>query len=174
FAAGFYKEPQAALLAALHEVVHAPLPAEPEEAVEAGEPAGAVEPAETAETAAAVAVDAPDTDIDAGPVTGVAPFEPLSADAGAEAEAQAGAEAEAEAEAEAGTAVTSGEAGDGVQDIDDDIDVLDTIDVDLFPIFTEEALELLPRLGGALRQWVARPENGSARAEVLRALHTLK
>ncbi|HAJ14297.1 MAG TPA: histidine kinase, partial [Comamonadaceae bacterium] len=29
FAAGFYKEPQAALLAALHEVVHAPLPAEP-------------------------------------------------------------------------------------------------------------------------------------------------
>lgn len=173
FAAGFYKEPQAALLAALHEVVHAPLPAEPAELAEpeeAVEPAGAVAPAETAETAAAVAADAPDTDTDTGPVTGVAPFEPLSADAGDEAEAQAG----AEAEAEAGTAVTSGEAGDGVQDIDDDIDVLDTIDVDLFPIFTEEALELLPRLGGALRQWVARPENGSARAEVLRALHTLK
>jgi len=60
------------------------------------------------------------------------------------------------------------------QDIDDDIDVLDTIDADLFPIFTEEALELLPQLGGALRQWVARPDNNSARAEVLRNLHTLK
>jgi len=61
-----------------------------------------------------------------------------------------------------------------VQDIDDDIDVLDTIDVDLFPIFAEEAMELLPQLAGALRQWVSRPDNGSARAEVLRNLHTLK
>ncbi|MCW5653105.1 MAG: Hpt domain-containing protein [Hydrogenophaga sp.] len=61
-----------------------------------------------------------------------------------------------------------------VQDIDDDIDVVDTIDVDLFPIFAEEAMELLPQLAGALRQWVARPDNGSARAEVLRNLHTLK
>jgi chemosensory pili system protein ChpA (sensor histidine kinase/response regulator) len=61
-----------------------------------------------------------------------------------------------------------------VQDIDDDIDALDTIDVDLFPIFADEALELLPQLGGALRQWVVRPDNGSARSEVLRNLHTLK
>ena len=61
-----------------------------------------------------------------------------------------------------------------VQDIDDDIDVLDTIDIDLFPIFAEEAQELLPQLEGALRQWVARPDNGSARSEVLRNLHTLK
>jgi chemosensory pili system protein ChpA (sensor histidine kinase/response regulator) len=58
--------------------------------------------------------------------------------------------------------------------IDDDIDVVDVIDPDLFPIFEEEALELLPQLGGALRQWSARPENESARSEVLRALHTLK
>jgi chemosensory pili system protein ChpA (sensor histidine kinase/response regulator) len=61
-----------------------------------------------------------------------------------------------------------------VQDIDDDIDVLDTIDVDLFPIFADEAHELLPMLEAALRQWVARPDNGSARGEVLRLLHTLK
>ncbi|HSX92983.1 MAG TPA: Hpt domain-containing protein [Hydrogenophaga sp.] len=60
------------------------------------------------------------------------------------------------------------------QDIDDDIDAVDTIDVDLFPIFEEEALELLPQLGSALRQWSARPEDGAARGEVLRALHTLK
>lgn len=61
-----------------------------------------------------------------------------------------------------------------VQDIDDDIDAIDTIDVDLFPIFSEEADELLPQLAGALRQWSARPDNASARAEVLRNLHTLK
>lgn len=57
---------------------------------------------------------------------------------------------------------------------DDDIDVLDVIDPDLFPIFEEEALELLPNLGGALRQWSARPTNMAARGELLRALHTLK
>ncbi|WP_461467036.1 hybrid sensor histidine kinase/response regulator [Melaminivora sp.] len=60
------------------------------------------------------------------------------------------------------------------QDDDDDIDVLDVIDPDLFPIFEEEAAELLPSLGGALRQWSARPDNLSARSELLRALHTLK
>ena len=48
------------------------------------------------------------------------------------------------------------------------------LDPELFAFFEEEALELLPRLGGALRQWHARPDNGSAREEVLRALHTLK
>jgi chemosensory pili system protein ChpA (sensor histidine kinase/response regulator) len=48
------------------------------------------------------------------------------------------------------------------------------LDSELFVFFEEEALELLPRLGGALRQWHARPDNVSARDEVLRALHTLK
>ena len=57
---------------------------------------------------------------------------------------------------------------------DDDIDAIDAIDAELFPIFDEEATELMPQLGGALRQWSARPENLSARIEVLRALHTLK
>ena len=57
---------------------------------------------------------------------------------------------------------------------DDDIDAVDALDVDLFPIFEEEALELLPQLGGALRQWMARPDNLGARNEVLRVLHTLK
>src|SRR5450830_1077213 len=56
----------------------------------------------------------------------------------------------------------------------DALDVLDALDVDLFPIFEEEALELLPQLGGALRQWLARPDNLGARNEVLRVLHTLK
>ena len=59
-------------------------------------------------------------------------------------------------------------------EVDDDIDAVDAIDFELFPIFEEEAQELLPQLGGAMRQWFARPENQSARMEVLRALHTLK
>lgn len=57
---------------------------------------------------------------------------------------------------------------------EDELDAIDQIDRDLFPIFEEEAVELLPQLGSALRQWVARPENMGARSEVLRVLHTLK
>ncbi len=57
---------------------------------------------------------------------------------------------------------------------DDEIDAVDAIDDELFPIFDEEAAELMPQLGGALRQWSARPDNLSARLEVLRTLHTLK
>ena len=57
---------------------------------------------------------------------------------------------------------------------DDDIDAIDAIDTELFPIFDEEAAELMPQLGSALRQWSARPDNLSARLEVLRTLHTLK
>ncbi len=57
---------------------------------------------------------------------------------------------------------------------EDDIDAVDALDVDLFPFFEEEALELLPQLSGALRQWTARPGNLGARNEILRVLHTLK
>ena len=59
-------------------------------------------------------------------------------------------------------------------DVDDEIDAVDAIDPELFQIFDEEASDLMPQLGGALRQWSARPDNLSARMEVLRALHTLK
>jgi chemosensory pili system protein ChpA (sensor histidine kinase/response regulator) len=57
---------------------------------------------------------------------------------------------------------------------DDDIDAQDYLDEDLLPIFQEEAQELMPQLGTALRQWVAYPDNLSARNEILRLLHTLK
>jgi chemosensory pili system protein ChpA (sensor histidine kinase/response regulator) len=60
------------------------------------------------------------------------------------------------------------------EDMDDEIDAVDAIDPDLFPIFEEEGAELMPQLGGALRQWSARPDNHGARNEVLRSLHTLK
>ena len=56
----------------------------------------------------------------------------------------------------------------------DEFDAIDVIDPDLFPIFEEEAIELLPALGGALRQWSTYPENLAARSDLLRALHTLK
>lgn len=56
---------------------------------------------------------------------------------------------------------------------EDDIDVADAIDPDLFPIFEEEAVELMPQLGGALRQWSTQP-GGSGRGDALRVLHTLK
>ena len=59
-------------------------------------------------------------------------------------------------------------------EIDDEIDVQDALDPDLFEIFEEEALELFPATASALRQWTARPDNMSARGEVLRGLHTLK
>lgn len=57
---------------------------------------------------------------------------------------------------------------------DDEIDAQDNLDEDLLPIFQEEAQELMPQLGTALRQWVAYPDNLSARNEILRLLHTLK
>ncbi len=60
------------------------------------------------------------------------------------------------------------------EDMDDEFDAVDAIDPDLFSIFEEEGAELMPQLGGALRQWSARPDNLGARNEVLRALHTLK
>ncbi|HYD77730.1 Hpt domain-containing protein [Ramlibacter sp.] len=56
---------------------------------------------------------------------------------------------------------------------EDDIDVADAIDPDLFPIFEDEAVELFPRMGAALRQWAQQGQRGG-RDEVLRALHTLK
>lgn len=56
----------------------------------------------------------------------------------------------------------------------DDIDVADAIDPDLFPIFEEEAAELMPALGSSLRLWAGRPDNRAPRDEVLRVLHTLK
>jgi len=57
---------------------------------------------------------------------------------------------------------------------DDDIDAIDNLDDDLYPIFEEEAAELLPLLSASLRQWVAAPDQLKSRSEVLRVLHTLK
>ena len=60
------------------------------------------------------------------------------------------------------------------EEVADDIDSVDAIDPDLFPIFEEECAELMPRLGSTLRQWAEQPGNQGSRLEVLRVLHTLK
>jgi chemosensory pili system protein ChpA (sensor histidine kinase/response regulator) len=50
----------------------------------------------------------------------------------------------------------------------------DELDEQLLPIFLEEAAELLPRIGGILRQWRGAPDDHAARDALKRALHTLK
>ena len=153
FAAGFFKEPSPDLLAALDRLLHAPVPStegldiEPLSGWDAELPSDAAPGIEST----------------------VAPDDVASAFAPPDFEATGLGDP-----ATVIAPLVEAESQGPVQDIDDDIDVLDTIDVDLFPIFADEALELLPQLGAALRQWVARPENTSARAEVLRNLHTLK
>ncbi|MDO9436817.1 Hpt domain-containing protein [Hydrogenophaga sp.] len=167
FAAGFLKTANEDLVAALYRVVHDPRPqVKATDGVEALRQDGAL-------TALASGFEArPEleltTESDAAPaeIELVAPVLSLTG-------FEAPAPVEHVAEFTAPHADTTRVHG-RVQDIDDDIDVLDTIDVDLFPIFAEEAQELIPQLGSALRQWVARPENTSARGEVLRNLHTLK
>lgn len=57
---------------------------------------------------------------------------------------------------------------------DADIDVHDAIDPDLFPIFEEEALELIPQLSGDLRHWMAEPERRDWAEACMRSLHTFK
>jgi chemosensory pili system protein ChpA (sensor histidine kinase/response regulator) len=151
FAAGFLKEPNPELLAALRRVVHAPMAQQMSDTPPESVDERADTPVSAAQTEAHPA-DAVLADLvlpEAGNLDLPALARPSSEPAQVPAH-------------------------EPVQDIDDDIDALDTIDVDLFPIFAEEAQELLPRLGGALRQWVARPDNASARGEVLRNLHTIK
>ena len=52
--------------------------------------------------------------------------------------------------------------------------VADDIDADLLPIFLEEARELVPQVGDALRRWRASPVNHAPVTELARHLHTLK
>jgi chemosensory pili system protein ChpA (sensor histidine kinase/response regulator) len=59
-------------------------------------------------------------------------------------------------------------------DDESDIDVEDSVDPDLFPIFEEEAQELLPQLASQTRQWLSMPDNPAAAAACMRTLHTFK
>ena len=57
---------------------------------------------------------------------------------------------------------------------DEDIDQVDAVDAELFPIFQEEAQELLPRLHAGLRDWAVEPANAQAATACMRCLHTFK
>ncbi len=59
-------------------------------------------------------------------------------------------------------------------DNEDDIDAIDAVDAELFPIFEEEAEELLPQLSARLREWARRPADSAPAAGCMRTLHTLK
>ncbi|HEY2927672.1 Hpt domain-containing protein [Piscinibacter sp.] len=63
---------------------------------------------------------------------------------------------------------------EGGLDIDDDIDAVDAVDAELFPIFEEEGQELLPQLAGQLREWSHRPSELGHASACMRTLHTLK
>lgn len=162
FAAGFLKEADPQLLDALHSILTTDfastgagvLTAHPPIALDIpGESAVAAHEASTVSTAVAedFSLDFVSTPQEAAPQSEAAPA-PVSAP----------------------THTHVGAVQIVVEDRVDDIDAVDAIDPDLFPIFEEEAAELLPQLSGSLREWSARPENSDARMEVLRVLHTLK
>jgi chemosensory pili system protein ChpA (sensor histidine kinase/response regulator) len=59
-------------------------------------------------------------------------------------------------------------------DDDDDIDAVDLLDEELFPIFRDEGEELLPQLQSRMREWARRPAEAAAAAACMRTLHTFK
>jgi len=88
--------------------------------------------------------------------------------------ARTGAAEAGDIRAASGQHLRSGMADVALDDTEGALDVLDAVDVDLFPIFEEEAAELLPQLGSALREWAQQPQETASRATALRTLHTLK
>ncbi|MBZ8140308.1 hypothetical protein CLD22_10405 [Rubrivivax gelatinosus] len=58
--------------------------------------------------------------------------------------------------------------------LDEDIAAEDVLDNELFPIFEDEADELLPQLLGRLRDWADNPADAGAPAACMRTLHTFK
>lgn len=166
FAAGFLKEPDQTLLDALKAILEIEFPA-----VAAAADSLYIEESVAVLTPAESGLD---TNLVAELVKGSGPEAPISLSLPhvAADTAMAGADFAVPVRFSSDAGVTAAHAL--IDDEDDDIDVLDALDVDLFPIFEEEALELLPKLGSALRQWSARPDNLDARNEALRVLHTLK
>jgi chemosensory pili system protein ChpA (sensor histidine kinase/response regulator) len=63
---------------------------------------------------------------------------------------------------------------DDALDDQDDIDAVDLVDEELFPIFRDEGEELLPQLQARMRDWVRRPAEVAAAAACMRTLHTFK
>ena len=71
-------------------------------------------------------------------------------------------------------AVSARDALDDLPEGDEDIDAVDAVDPDLFPIFEEEAQELLPQLAAQMDRWMAHPQDAGASSACMRTLHTFK
>jgi chemosensory pili system protein ChpA (sensor histidine kinase/response regulator) len=72
------------------------------------------------------------------------------------------------------SSVRSDDHGFDAPEGDDEIDAVDAVDAELFPIFEEEAQELLPQLDASLRDWAAEPSDNTHASACMRTLHTLK
>jgi chemosensory pili system protein ChpA (sensor histidine kinase/response regulator) len=153
FAAGFLRSPEPELLRRLQDIEHAG----PDAALlDEAEPTMAEAAAERAEPALP-AVDEPHDE--AGPTTlmgelglpALMPLAPLP-------------------EVVARPSAVRSDALDS----DEDIDAVDAIDEELFPIFEEEGQELIPQLQARLRDWGKRPAEPAAASACMRTLHTLK
>ncbi|HYF16584.1 MAG TPA: Hpt domain-containing protein, partial [Ramlibacter sp.] len=169
FAAGFLKAPDPRIVQALQALEQLDVPRRPEQGEPAADPLadldfGTPEPVAAASVLQAEPITGLATEAAPGPTPDSAP-EPASAP-DMPALAVAGAAAAA-----AAVPTVSYEPAARLEG-EDEIDVADAIDPDLFPIFEEEAVELLPQLGGSLRQWAQ--GDAAGRDKVLRALHTLK
>jgi chemosensory pili system protein ChpA (sensor histidine kinase/response regulator) len=144
------------------ELLPAPPAAEP---VAAAEPQAPAEPVAAAapDTAALLDVAAEPAPAAAGADLGppVAAVVPLVAAVAGEPAAHAAAPAAARVPVQA-------------LDGEDDIDAVDAVDAELFPIFEEEGLELLPQLASRLRDWALRSDDAGAAAACMRTLHTFK
>jgi chemosensory pili system protein ChpA (sensor histidine kinase/response regulator) len=201
FAAGFLKEPPSELMQRLadHEVssarrldaltaadelsdsapetAHVPVPPTIE-VVEtppiAAVPAPAAEPVDEAPAALVM-------DTQPSPLTEVRPTRPGGIDTGFGADTGFNPLGLAEfkpftalpANAARAAAPHGGDAGND-DEVDNDIDAVDAVDVELFPIFEEEAQDLLPKLAGQVRDWARRPTDTSLASACMRTLHTLK
>ena len=178
FAAGFLRDVPSVLRERLAE--HERLP-EPARVTEPGFLGAADEPERPGLPSFAAAVPEPEPDPQPGPQPGPEPV-PAPAPAlptAAGLEAQAATAAVPRPPVPAATAVPSltlvpTGAGKDAFDDDQDIDVQDSVDAELFPIFDEEADELLPQLQARLREWMHLPAEEGPPAACMRTLHTFK
>jgi len=183
FAAGFLRRVPAALTQRLEAHERAPSPAElpVEDAAQAlpasepvateavewpldaalPEPAEAVAPEAPAPEALAAAEDAP------APVAEEPPAPPLFSEELGQPALTAFADLPQ-------APARSVRARDDAPDDDEDIDEVDLVDEELFPIFRDEGEELLPQLQARMRDWARRPSEVSAAAACMRTLHTFK
>jgi chemosensory pili system protein ChpA (sensor histidine kinase/response regulator) len=173
FAAGFLKSPTPALIDRLidHERVaaarvHALAERPTEAAAEVEEPIAVAELAELVEAPAAMPELPPE--LPPEPVADVVAFEPMPALGQAEFHALQSWDALPDAVER--RAVSRPKSFDG----NDDIDAVDVVDAELFPIFQDEAAELLPELASRMRDWAHQPGNAAGPTACMRTLHTLK